>query len=135
MYKVFIDEKPVYLISLLDSLPFKDELQSFKVETDFKLDQFLEFHAARSKQGTLICDEDIKKVWKRFKKPFKDVRAAGGLVENSEGAFLFIFRNGKWDLPKGKMEKGEKKKETALREVEEECGISGHSIKRKLLTT
>jgi 8-oxo-dGTP pyrophosphatase MutT (NUDIX family) len=45
------------------------------------------------------------------------------LVANAKGEYLFIFRNKKWDLPKGKVEKGEKMKVAAVREVEEECGV------------
>jgi ADP-ribose pyrophosphatase YjhB (NUDIX family) len=54
----------------------------------------------------------------------KLVEAAGGIVENINGDFLFIKRLGNWDLPKGKIEKGETIEETALREIEEECGIT-----------
>jgi ADP-ribose pyrophosphatase YjhB (NUDIX family) len=63
-----------------------------------------------------------------FAKDCKIVKAAGGLVYNTEGKLLIIFRNGKWDIPKGKVEKGESIEETALREVEEECGISNLNI-------
>jgi 8-oxo-dGTP pyrophosphatase MutT (NUDIX family) len=70
-----------------------------------------------------------------FKSMFKIVEAAGGLVKNPEGKYLFIFRNGKWDLPKGKIEKGEEVKEAAMREVEEECGIGGLTIIQQLETT
>lgn len=54
---------------------------------------------------------------------YKIVNAAGGLVLNQENKILMIHRLGKWDLPKGKAEKGESIRETALREVEEECNI------------
>ncbi len=57
------------------------------------------------------------------KKSFKLIEAAGGLVIKND-KLLFIKRLGKWDLPKGKMEKGELVAETALREVEEECQIT-----------
>lgn len=53
------------------------------------------------------------------------INAGGGLVQNSAGEYLLIHRNGLWDLPKGKQEEGEDISVTALREVEEECGISG----------
>ena len=66
---------------------------------------------------------------------FKKQEAAGGLVLNPENELLLIERHGLWDLPKGKLEKGEKKKEGAWREVMEECGIQGHVVKKKLETT
>ena len=63
------------------------------------------------------------------------IEAAGGLVFNKDGDILMIFRNGKWDLPKGKLEIGESVEECAIREVEEECGIYGLDITEKLLET
>ncbi len=63
------------------------------------------------------------------------MEAAGGLVENDCGEYLAIKRLGKWDLPKGKIEKGEKPEECALREVEEECGIHNINIKNNLCNT
>ena len=61
--------------------------------------------------------------------------AAGGVVQNSNGEILFIFRNEKWDLPKGKVENYEAIDEAALREVEEECGIDDLELKEHLITT
>lgn len=63
------------------------------------------------------------------------IEAAGGLVSNKNGDILMIFRNGKWDLPKGKLEIGESVEACAIREVEEECGIVGLDIIEKLLET
>ena len=54
--------------------------------------------------------------------------AAGGIVYNERKELLMIFRNGKWDLPKGKLEIGESTEECALREVKEECGLSDLTI-------
>ena len=48
---------------------------------------------------------------------------------------LFIYRNSKWDLPKGKVEKGESVDEAALREVEEETGVKGLEITKPLEMT
>jgi mutator protein MutT len=53
----------------------------------------------------------------------EQIQAAGGIVENEKGEILFIFRRGKWDLPKGKLDDGETIEECAVREVEEETGI------------
>jgi len=63
------------------------------------------------------------------------IPAAGGIVRNLRGDILFIRRFGKWDLPKGKIEKGETIAEAALREVEEECGIGNLQIDKQLLST
>ncbi|MBX2917342.1 MAG: NUDIX domain-containing protein [Cyclobacteriaceae bacterium] len=64
---------------------------------------------------------------------FKVIKAAGGLVRKKD-KFLMIYRMKKWDLPKGKKEAGERNKETAVREVEEECNISVKLGKRVCTT-
>lgn len=71
----------------------------------------------------LLIHQDKKGVFRQLTEQFKLIRAAGGFVKNGKGKFLFIFRLGKWDLPKGKVDEGEKMAEAAVREVEEECGI------------
>lgn len=70
-----------------------------------------------------VYGPDIVVMWRQFRSNYKLVVAAGGLVRNPKNKILFIFRNKKWDLPKGKAEPGELIEETALREVKEECGI------------
>ncbi|UEG54142.1 NUDIX domain-containing protein [Mucilaginibacter daejeonensis] len=82
----------------------------------------------------VLCD-DAKAFLKKMMKSVTVIKAAGGLVKNDRGNFLFIFRNGKWDLPKGKLEKGEKSEEGAVREVEEECGISIGKCGKKIVKT
>lgn len=62
-------------------------------------------------------------LWDHFSAGFKPVQAAGGVVLDENDRLLAIRRLGKWDLPKGKVEKGEDLETAALREVEEECGI------------
>ncbi len=53
----------------------------------------------------------------------KVIIAAGGIVTNPDNEVLFIFRRGKWDLAKGKLDEGESIAECAVREVEEETGL------------
>ena len=69
-----------------------------------------------------VKPEEYKGIKKAVKSQFKIVKAGGGIVEKDD-KILLIFRKGKWDLPKGKLEKKEGKKEGALREVEEECNV------------
>jgi ADP-ribose pyrophosphatase YjhB (NUDIX family) len=64
---------------------------------------------------------------------FKVIKAAGGLVKKKD-RLLMIYRMKKWDLPKGKKESGEKYKETATREVEEECNVKV-KLGKKICTT
>lgn len=99
----------------------------------------------------------VSAIWKRFKKngklkrvyingnptkiineliaQFSLVKAGGGLVKNKSGEYLFIFRNKKWDLPKGKLEKRESARNGAKREVQEECGIKEVKITSPLQET
>lgn len=76
-------------------------------------------------------DYDAVKMYLRSK--FKIVKAAGGLIRKKD-KFLMIYRMKKWDLPKGKKERGEKYKETAVREVAEECSVSV-KLGKKVCTT
>lgn len=63
------------------------------------------------------------------------IEAAGGIVRDPQGRVLMIFRRGHWDLPKGKWEPGETIEQCAVREVEEECGVTGLSIEASVGTT
>ena len=78
---------------------------------------------------------NAKRRFKELKSQLVLIKAAGGLVRNEEGKYLFIFRRGKWDLPKGKIDEGEKTKAAAVREVEEECGIRIDEVDGKLAKT
>lgn len=77
------------------------------------------------RERVVIVSENEDRAFAHFTRDFKPVTAAGGLVENEKGELLMIFRNGRWDLPKGKLEDGESLDECAVREVMEETGIEG----------
>ena len=79
--------------------------------------------------------EIITENWESFCANYVLIEAAGGLVYNDKNQLLMIFRNGKWDLPKGKLEVGENIEQCAIREVEEECGISELLITQQLQET
>jgi ADP-ribose pyrophosphatase YjhB (NUDIX family) len=85
------------------------------------------------KKAYILGDE--RKILKDLIAQFNLVKAAGGLVKNTRGEYLLIFRNKKWDLPKGKLEKRETVRVAAKREVEEECGIKGVKIVKPLQET
>jgi 8-oxo-dGTP pyrophosphatase MutT (NUDIX family) len=86
-------------------------------------------------QAIYLVGEEIESDWNEFKNFHKVVEAAGGLVFNDHTECLFIFRRRHWDLPKGKLEKGESPKEGAYREVIEECGFVHLDISHFLITT
>ena len=77
---------------------------------------------------------DVELAWQSFKQKFTVIEAAGGVVMKNQ-EMLFIYRNGKWDLPKGKLEINESIPLCAVREVEEECGISQLTIVKELAAT
>ena len=82
-----------------------------------------------------LYHKDINKLWKLFKKKFPVVQAAGGLVERADNKLLFIYRNNKWDLPKGGIEKKELIIDAAKREVIEETGVADIIVQNQLSET
>lgn len=81
-----------------------------------------------------LISSDIGRVFSDFCRRSRVIDAGGGVARNERGEILMIFRRGLWDLPKGKSEAGEPIEECALREVEEECGLSG-LVRENYLTT
>lgn len=70
-----------------------------------------------------------------FFRNFKFIEASGGIVQCGKH-ILFIKRNDRWDIPKGKIEKNETPESAAIREIKEECGLTGELvISRKLIDT
>jgi len=80
----------------------------------------------------LLKAKKFKELKNHFISQYQVIEASGGVVMNQKNEVLLIFRRGFWDLPKGKLEKGESKKECAVREVIEECGIENVEITKKL---
>ncbi|MES2763766.1 MAG: NUDIX domain-containing protein [Bacteroidota bacterium] len=112
--------------------------QSFKNLDGLKkaeiLDEFEKF--AHESSATLLTFEtdNLETGLQKFTKAFKYIYAAGGLIEK-ENTWLFIFRLKRWDLPKGKLDAGESPEEAAIRECEEECGITQLTITKTLEPT
>jgi 8-oxo-dGTP pyrophosphatase MutT (NUDIX family) len=131
MYKVHFENRFI-MIS-----PEPDRIQKYSLFHKFYATAELykliaEFQADSTIHSINIYGPNIKHIWKIFRIYFTEVGAAGGLVKHSSGKYLFIEKKGKLDLPKGHIEPGEEPEECALREVQEECGISGHSIVKPL---
>lgn len=82
--------------------------------------------------GVVIEDANIDALISELKKTYKNIVAAGGVVRNEENALLMIYRRGKWDLPKGKLEQEESLEDCAYREVREETGVSQLKIVKPL---
>jgi 8-oxo-dGTP pyrophosphatase MutT (NUDIX family) len=127
MYKVHFENRFIVISSEPDRLQKYGLFHQFYA-TDELYKLITEFQSDKSISSINIYGTDIKYVWKIFRIFFTEVGAAGGLVRHSSGRYLFIEKKGKLDLPKGHIEPGEEAEACALREVSEECGITGHSI-------
>jgi 8-oxo-dGTP pyrophosphatase MutT (NUDIX family) len=134
--KIYFGDKPVFLCDALDKelnellhhedTVFIDEVSNPAIKSllhEIKKDNF---HAG------VLLNEDLEKLRKAFFKHFILIQAAGGLVLNEKKEVLMIFRRGKWDLPKGKLDPGEDLETCAVREVEEETGIGNITLQEKI---
>lgn len=130
MYKVFVNEKKLLISRQPEELEKKLGYESFTT-----LEIALDLLENTSVNELNVYGNNIDEIWKEFQKLFRIIEAAGGLVNNSDGETLFIKRLGRWDLPKGKMEKGESREESAVREIEEETGLKNVELIAFINTT
>ncbi len=130
MYKVFVNEKKLSLTKTK-----VDAVRCIRYENSATLEIALDLLENTSTADVNVYFEDIEKLWTDFKKLFHVIEAAGGVVENQNRELLFIKRLGKWDLPKGKLEKGESLESAAVREVAEETGLENMVVGNLLATT
>jgi len=120
MYVIFYNNKPILLT---ENSTKTNQFKVFDINS-IGVIKVLYLLTNTDLKGVCFRGENINELYQKFTKNFKIIKAAGGLVTNATNNLLFIFRNGVWDLPKGKVEKSESTSQAALREVEEECGIS-----------
>jgi len=136
MYKVFFNDSTILISSEMNKSLNNNIAEKFNyVDYDVVNQIISRIELAQSPTDFYILNENIDSVWDYFKSQFVEIPAAGGLVKNIDGSLLFIKRLGVWDLPKGKIEKRETPELAAIREVEEECGLSGLQIVRQLDST
>lgn len=134
--KIYFDDKPVYLCDDISQelneilhhpdAVFIDEISNAAIKSLLHEIVKEEFHAG------VLWNSNLGELKKAFFKHFTPIEAAGGIVQNDKKELLFIFRLGKWDLPKGKVEKGEDIATTAVREVEEETGVTNLVLQNKV---
>ncbi|MGA8853594.1 MAG: NUDIX domain-containing protein [Christiangramia sp.] len=131
MYKVFVNDIPIIVSTQKE---IGENYTSFPLKT-VRLKKVIR----KIIKGKLIYvnlyHHDESKLLKLLLKKMKVVKAAGGMVLNPKKEILFIYRNNRWDLPKGKTEKKESIQDSAIREVEEETGVQGLVIKRFITRT
>jgi 8-oxo-dGTP pyrophosphatase MutT (NUDIX family) len=124
---IYFGNKPVFLCDEITpqideykhhpDAVYIDELSTAAINSLLHEINKAQFHAG------IIFDNDFKKLQTDFFKHFSLIKAAGGLVKNKKGEILLIFRRGKWDLPKGKLDENETIEQCAKREVQEETGL------------
>lgn len=130
MYKVFINNRSLVIgkkavFSVQNVMTYCPDFPWKKVINQLVLGEVF---------SCFVESADVESAWQSFKQNFTVIEAAGGVVMKNQ-EILFIYRNGKWDLPKGKLEQNESIPVCALREVEEECGISKLTIVKELPIT
>ncbi|MDQ3394008.1 MAG: NUDIX hydrolase [Bacteroidota bacterium] len=119
-YDIIIDgpKEEILLEKLVDYVLIKDASPQ-QIEQTFK---FMKIKKLRKLDEVTFSVQDKEATIKNIKNKFTIIKAAGGVVDKDD-KILMIHRLGKWDLPKGKLDKKEKTKDAAIREVEEECNI------------
>ncbi|HSN08281.1 MAG TPA: NUDIX hydrolase [Hanamia sp.] len=136
---IYFEDKPVFLCDEITAeineyrhhpdAVFIDELSTAAINSLLHEIKKPQFHAG------IIYDKDFPNLKSHFFKNFQLILAAGGLVKNKRDEILMIFRRGKWDLPKGKLDEGETLENCAKREVEEETGLKQLKLIRPIKTT
>jgi 8-oxo-dGTP pyrophosphatase MutT (NUDIX family) len=136
---IYFNDKPLFLCDAVDDIiePFMhhddavfiDELDTHTVKSMIHEMQLEKVHAG------VFLHPDLPALKKAFYKKFTIIQAGGGLVQNENNEVLLIHRRGFWDLPKGKLDKGETLEECAVREVEEETGLSNIQLLAPLQVT
>ncbi|MFD1614919.1 NUDIX hydrolase [Gelatiniphilus marinus] len=131
MHRIFVNDKPIILTTVVEK---EDGFKNYLLKTVDMAKVIRKLNRTKLKEVRLIGKKK-KKLLERFLKKLPNVVAGGGKVYNDNGEILFIYRNDKWDLPKGKIEGNETIERTAIREVTEETGVSGLEITKPLETT
>ena len=139
MIKIYFNNKPLFITNEItkeleeylhhDDTVFIDEFNSHTVKA-----MIHEMEAHQIHSGVFLHN-DVEAVLKSFKKKLVLIKAAGGLVHSKDDKLLLIFRRGKWDLPKGKLDNNEEIKACAVREIKEETGLINVEIEKALCIT
>jgi 8-oxo-dGTP pyrophosphatase MutT (NUDIX family) len=139
MQKVYYNDKPLVLCTDKDSyLQHHPEAAAYDTCSGATHEIFL---AAMDKlektetSGVIIDSSSGAELLTQLHGLYRIIDAGGGVTYNEEGAILMIFRRGKWDLPKGKLDEGETIEACAVREVSEETGLENIILNEKIGNT
>lgn len=135
-YKIFYDNRFIILTGKITKSFEKNDGLFLKYSKKNELEEMLRaFEQFKHINSCYIFSDNEEDLLEVTKSCYTIVEAAGGVVKRNDGKMLAIFRQGKWDLPKGKIEKGEFYKQAALREVQEECGLEKIEVGAKICDT
>ena len=138
--KIYFNEKPLFLTDNVED----DEIKPYIHHDDAVfMDEFSKpginsiLHEMREEKihAGVYYHPNLEELKKAIYKKFEVIKAAGGVILNENENILMIFRRGKWDLPKGKLDKGETLETCAEREVKEETGLKEVTLEKPLLIT
>jgi len=133
--KIYFGNKPLFLSDKKteDLEPYLDDAQTIFQDDITDLPSLIKKMQDNGPAGIILGD--VSSSLERIKKEFTVIQASGGLVYSKDNKILLIFRRGKWDLPKGKLDEEEDLVTCALREVEEETGLSDLKYEQSLCIT
>jgi ADP-ribose pyrophosphatase YjhB (NUDIX family) len=131
MTTIFVNDKPIILTT---EVGFETNFKNYLLDT-VHIGKVIKELNSSNLEGVRLIGKNEEKLLKKFLRLLPNIIAGGGKVLNDKGEILFIYRNDKWDLPKGKVEGKESIEETSLREVEEETKVTGLKIIKPLETT
>ena len=131
MYKVFVNDIPIIISTEKD---FGEKYTNYRLKS-VRLKKVIRKILKGKLHYVNLYNKDETKLLDLLLTKMKVVTAAGGMVVNSKKEILFIYRNHRWDLPKGKTEKDESIEASAIREVEEETGVQNLEITRFITKT
>lgn len=140
MYKISINETPL-ILNDLERIPkgvISDEknlLIEYTGNTKMLLQVIDMLEKSQHRDSITIYSSNYQQLTDDFNSLYKIIEAAGGVVFNPKGEILTMYRRDSWDLPKGKIDKGETKEIAAVREVQEETGLQQVERGPLLLTT
>lgn len=131
-YKIFSGNVEIIITSdKPKKLHTKEELFVIKSLSEIRKISRLARKGGRLKRIYILHSEP-KEALDYLSDCFRHIDAAGGIVKNTKGQILFIYKNKRWDLPKGQVRRKEKKTEAAIREISEECGVKKLDLLRKI---
>ena len=133
MYKLYFSDRIIVIDN--DATKYDSGEVAFVTPGDPAIQKAKLLQKVQNTKRQVLIAEDVEAVYRAVTDPFPSIRAGGGLVTNRQGEILMIFRHSRWDLPKGKLESCECIEDCAVREVEEETGITGVSLGKQLILT